>query len=129
MSQLAQELRKEALEAIKEFCPEPLIYRRFHKGEYDPETRQAVDEQPPELIPIYANTNEFSYRDLGTALGGGNTIEMGDILLSVPAIQLGFSPALGDELDFDGLTWVVKGKRAKRVGLSVIMWELQVRHG
>jgi len=111
MNELDQELREDALDAVMEVCDETIIYRRFFKGEYDVATSRTVA-PPPEEFAIYALKDSFSYQTLGAGMGGDSVIEASDILVSVPAVQLDFTPEAMDELDFDGATWVIKGKRA-----------------
>jgi hypothetical protein len=124
---LDRELLKTALREVKGVCREPIVYRRKTGGEMDLDAGKS--EQDIKEIPIYATKNGFSLQTLGTGFQSGSVIEASDILLTVPAIQFDFVPEAGDEVEFDDVAWVIKGKRPIYGASAVIMWELQVRHG
>jgi hypothetical protein len=125
MNELDQGLLEDALETVKDVCEEPIPYTRFAYGEHD--TEKGMTERMPETFPIYAIKNGFSLQSLGASFGAGSAVEAHDINVMAPASQFKHEPAIGDQLEFDGRVWIVKGKRAQHGAVAVIMWELQVR--
>ena len=124
MNETDRDLLEDALDAVKDVCTDTLTYRRRFKGEYDPETRRT--DTPPSI-----ETQVFALKKAAGANDfiAGTTVEAGDVALTVPAAQIDFQPAPGDEMDFEGKTWTVKAARPQYGVAEVIMWELQVRHG
>ena len=128
MNAIATKVRDSVLKGIRKVSPETIIYRRMFEGVYDDNTRQTVAPEPQEYS-IHAMRDASSLQTVGSSFGSGSTVEVGDVFVSVPAVQFdSFKPSTGDELVFDGKTWVIKGIQSEDVGFEPYMWILQVRH-
>jgi hypothetical protein len=125
MNEIDQDAMEAALDAVMDVAPEPIVYRRMLHNGYDAETGTMAP--MCEELDIYALKNGFGLQALGSSMGAGSVIEVGDINVTAPASQFSFEPSLGDQLIFDGKTWTIKGKRPQYGATEVVIWELQVR--
>ena len=100
----------------------PVTVRRPSTGSYSSSTRSLSQGAPQHETETRGVIETFR-----TSEFGGTSVEVGDLLLTVPASALEFAPAPGDEVDYDGATWRVLVSKPQPVAGTIAAHQLQIR--
>ena len=117
--QLDNVLRPVAERLIEQFGG-PLVYRRVSRA-FDASSGKTT--QTETVVNVIGTPPEpYNERRLD-----GTTIQVGDITSSIKALNLGFTPEVGDKVTFDSALWQVVGVTPVYSGALPALYELQLR--
>jgi hypothetical protein len=116
-----EKARAAADRAVRKVSTEPVTYRRQQAAPYDPDTRTAP--------AGFSETKVYGFMESGIAHFDKGGIEAGENEFTTPALQMDFTPTVGDQLVIDGETWTVKEVKQAFCIAAPILWHLRVKRG